>query len=165
MKLFNTLYFQSLLGLLGVLIIAVSCESDTAKAQPTNLTTETSNTPIPLLELLSPSQTGVDFTNILNETNEINFYRWDYLYNGGGAAIGDLDNDGLPEVYFTGTVVADKLYRNKGDFLFEDISGLTGIDAFGGIKTGVTMIDINNDNLLDIYVCRSGFFQDKLYSL
>ena len=161
MKLLNTLFFKCLLGSIGVLFYTVSCDSDAAKAQVDGKEKVTQKVSKPLLELLKPHETGIGFTNILDETNEVNFYRWDYLYNGGGAAIGDLDNDGLPEIYFTGTIVADKLYKNKGNFEFEDISKTTGISAFGGIKTGVTMIDINNDNLLDIYVCRSGFFQDK----
>ena len=75
-----------------------------------------------VFELLPSSFTGVDFNNKLVETNEINFYRWEYLYNGGGVGIGDVNNDGLSDLYFTSTIADDKLYLNRGNMKFEDIT-------------------------------------------
>jgi enediyne biosynthesis protein E4 len=159
-KVYDLLDERLTLFLSVLLLLSVSCNSGTAaSSDPDSARSEDTNTK--LFRLLSSAKTGIEFTNILNETNEINFYQWDYLYNGGGSAIGDLDNDGLPEVYFTGTISEDKLYRNKGNLTFEDISNRSGIGNRGGLKTGVTMVDINNDGLLDIYVCRSGFFKDE----
>ena len=112
-----------------------------------------------VFELLASSVTGVDFNNRLVETEEVNFYRYEYLYNGGGVGIGDINNDGLADLYFTGTVANDKLYLNKGNMKFEDITLSAGIDQNNGLKTGVSMVDINSDGLLDIYISRSGWFE------
>ena len=99
---------------------------------------------------------GLSFNNVIRETAELNYYNYVYLYNGGGVGIGDINNDGLSDVYFTSTMGSDKLFLNKGNLKFEDISSTAGINKFNGHKTGVNFIDINNDGWLDIYVCRSG---------
>jgi hypothetical protein len=112
-----------------------------------------------VFEFLPSSFTGVDFNNKLVETNEVNFYRWEYLYNGGGVGIGDINNDGLADIYFTGTIADDRLYLNNGNMQFEDITHSAGIQQDNGLKTGVSMVDINSDGLLDIYVSRSGWFE------
>lgn len=113
-------------------------------------------------ESLTTAQTGIDFYNSISENDEFNFYSYEYIYNGGGVAVGDINNDGLTDIYFTGNQVQDKLYLNKGDMKFEDITG-TAFDehANDGWHTGVTMVDINGDGWLDIYVCRSGNPVDK----
>ncbi len=115
----------------------------------------------PLFKLLSAEQTGVTFINVIEETIDKNFYKWMYFYNGGGVAAGDINNDGLADLYFTGNEVPDKLYLNLGNMKFEDISDKAGINKPQSWKTGVSMMDFNNDGFLDIYVCRSGWFMDE----
>ncbi len=104
--------------------------------------------------LLDAAATGVDFTNTVTESEQINVLKYGYFYNGGGVAAGDFNNDGLVDLYFTGNMTADRLYLNQGSMQFEDITEAAGI-AHGGWKTGVSVVDINNDGWLDIYVCRS----------
>ena len=108
-----------------------------------------------LFTQLSPSYTGIKFQNILQETDEFNVLTYGYLYNGGGIAVGDINNDGLADLYFTGNMVGSRLYLNKGDFKFEEIAKQAGVFAEGNWNTGTTMADVNGDGLLDIYVCRS----------
>jgi hypothetical protein len=101
------------------------------------------------------SYTGVTFTNRIGETEEFNVLEYGYLYNGGGVAAGDLNNDGLIDLYFTGNMVGSHLYINKGDLKFEERAKDAGVFAAGLWNTGVTMADVNDDGYLDIYVCRS----------
>lgn len=111
-------------------------------------------------ELLKPDQTGIDFSNMLTETPEENIFTYEYLYNGSGAAIGDINNDGLPDVYLTSNQGISKLFLNKGNFKFEDISEKAGVAAKPWC-TGVQMVDINNDGWLDIYVNKSSPFKKE----
>lgn len=113
-----------------------------------------------LFTVMPSSETGISFQNTVIENDSFNLIDYYYVYNGGGVAVGDINNDGLTDVYFTGNQVADKLYLNLGSteksaFKFEDISEKAGIKK-GGWSTGVTMADVNGDGLLDIYVCKSG---------
>lgn len=113
-------------------------------------------------ETLSADKTGIDFYNSISEDDDFNFFNYEYIYNGGGVAVGDINNDGLTDIYFTGNQVQDKLYLNKGDMVFEDISNSAfDEDANIGWHTGVNMVDVNADGYLDIYVCRSGNPEDK----
>ncbi|MCB0790932.1 MAG: VCBS repeat-containing protein [Flavobacteriales bacterium] len=109
-----------------------------------------------LFTALGPEESGVTFANQLTESSDINYFTYIYTYNGGGVAVGDLDNDGLPDLYFTGNQVRDRVYRNTGGLHFEDITDKALGDDPGGWRTGVTMADVNGDGFLDIYVCRSG---------
>ena len=106
--------------------------------------------------LLSPKQTGVTFSNKLTESESANVLAYEYFYNGGGVAVGDFNNDGLPDLFFTGNMVPDRLYLNQGNLQFKDITARSGLNAGRGWKTGVTLVDINQDGWLDIYVCHSG---------
>ena len=109
-----------------------------------------------LFEQLAPGETGIDFANTIRETEEGNVLNYAYFYNGGGVAIGDINNDGLPDILFTGNMSPNRLYLNKGHFKFEDITESSGVAAAQGWCTGATMADVNGDGLLDIYICRSG---------
>jgi len=119
---------------------------------------------------LSAEQTGITFTNTISETETFNYFKYEDIYSGGGVGIGDVNNDGLCDIYFTGNQVSDKLYLNKGDLQFEDITASAfNEDLSEGWSSGVNMVDINSDGWLDIYVCKSGdvsdrsLFQNKLY--
>lgn len=111
---------------------------------------------VALYRLLTPEQSGIDFINRIQENEEQNFLTYPYYYNGGGVAAGDLDNDGLVDLYFTGNMAGDRLYHNQGDLKFTDVTLKAGILKQNLWTTGVTMADVNNDGFLDIYVCRSG---------
>lgn len=98
----------------------------------------------------------VDFANTLKESRNLNVFNYRNFYNGGGVAIGDLNNDGLPDIFFTANQGSNKLYLNKGHFQFEDISAKAGFTDKQQWSTGVVLVDINNDGWLDIYVCNAG---------
>lgn len=106
-------------------------------------------------EVLS-SDSHVDFRNDIEETKDQNILTYEYLFNGGGVAVGDLNNDGLPDIFFTGNMGSNKLYLNKGNMQFEDVTAQAGVTGRNKWKTGVVMADVNGDGLLDIYVCYSG---------
>jgi len=106
-------------------------------------------------ELLSPERTGIDFNNSITETETFNHFYYAQIYNGAGVAIGDINNDNLPDIFFCGNQVNDRLYLNKGNFQFEDITKVSKIDQVGW-SWGVTMVDINSDGYLDVYVSRNG---------
>lgn len=104
---------------------------------------------------LDPDETGIRFANRIAENDTMNILSFEYVYNGGGVALGDFNNDSLPDVYFTGNTVSNKLYLNRGDFKFEDVTKTAGVAPANKWSTGVALVDINHDNLLDIYVCAS----------
>jgi len=104
--------------------------------------------------------TGIQFTNTVHDTKELNILNYRNFYNGGGVAIGDINNDGLADIFFTANQGSNKLYLNKGNFQFEDISRKAGFKGKKQWSTGVVMADINNDGWLDIYVCNAGNMDD-----
>ena len=103
--------------------------------------------------LLSPDKSGITFSNNLQPIDKINILDYLYFYNGGGVAIGDINNDGLQDIYFTGNQTENKLYLNKGNLQFEDITATSETIGTSQWNTGVTMADVNGDGLLDIYIC------------
>jgi enediyne biosynthesis protein E4 len=110
-----------------------------------------------LLELLDTQKVGIDFRNTIKENGKYNHVMWDYVYNGGGVAIGDVNKDGLPDIFFSGNQVADRLYLNKSSqvgIVFEDITANLKSNVPHSWSSGVTMADVNGDGWLDIYVCR-----------
>jgi len=108
-----------------------------------------------LFTQLDHEETGIEFQNTLFPDDNFNILKYSYFYNGGGVAIGDINNDGLPDILFTGNMVKNRLYLNKGNFKFENITEKAGIADKQGWCTGATMVDINGDGKLDIYICRS----------
>lgn len=131
---------KRLMYLLVVFILFASCKQESTT----------------LFSKLSASETGVDFKNKLTETHKYNYFTYPYMYLGGGVSVGDVNNDGLEDIFFTGNMVSNKLYLNKGDLKFEDISESAGITGDDRWYAGTTFVDINKDGFLDIYCSVSG---------
>ncbi|MFY0627063.1 MAG: VCBS repeat-containing protein [Reichenbachiella sp.] len=110
-----------------------------------------------LLELIPSTQTGITFKNVVEEKMETLFEYFLYVYNGGGVAVGDINNDGLVDIYFSANETSNKLYLNRGDFTFDDITIDAGVAGSSSWTNGVSMVDINHDGFLDIYVCLGGW--------
>ena len=109
-----------------------------------------------LFQLMPSAQTGITFNNKVKDDGEYNDFNYRNFYNGGGVAIGDLNNDGKPDIFFTSNQGDCKLYINKGNWKFEDVTAKSGLNRYHRWHTGVTMVDINGDGWLDIYICNSG---------
>lgn len=122
------------------LLLAASCGSNKEHA---------------LFQLIPPSETGIDFTNTINENDSLNVIKDFYVYNGGGVAVADVNNDSLPDIFFTGNMASSELYINEGRMKFKKVTKDAGCTTTGW-ASGVCMVDINNDGLTDIYVCRAG---------
>lgn len=135
-----------------LIVVFYSCQSG-------DKSTSDSKGKIKLFSLLNPKEIGVDFVNKVKNQKNFNIFKYRNFYNGGGVAIGDINNDGLADIYFTGNVVANKLYLNKGNLRFEDISKSAGIEGNKPWSTGVVMVDVNQDGFLDIYVSNAGNLQ------
>ena len=109
-----------------------------------------------LFTLVPSDSSGIDFINHIENQKKFNIFKYRNFYNGGGVALGDINNDGLTDIYLTGNMVPNKLYLNKGNFKFDDITLKSGTTGNKPWSTGVVMVDINNDGLLDIYVSNAG---------
>jgi len=134
-------------GLLSVILLT-NCSKDDSEATK-------------IFNKLEAADTGIEFSNNLVENDSLNYFTYSYLYMGGGVAVGDINNDGLQDIYFTGNQVSNKLYLNKGNLKFEDITQKAGVSGDKRWYTGVTMADVNNDGFLDIYCSVSGKFGSK----
>lgn len=142
---------------IGMLLLA-ACTPSSEKASnqhdPESISTQTR------FQLLSESESGIAFSNVLSENDSINVVRYDYLYNGGGVAVADFNQDGWPDLYFTGNMVDDALYLNQGDGSFKEVSQEWGILNYPGWSSGAVPVDINADGFPDLYVCRTGPYAD-----
>ncbi|MCG8310780.1 MAG: VCBS repeat-containing protein [Cytophagales bacterium] len=142
------LHFLSLFFVI-LLLFASSCSLNTKN-----------NSEEKLFTLVNPKDSGVDFINRIEESENFHYYNYIYTYNGGGVATGDLNNDNLPDIVFTSTQRGIRIYRNLGNLKFKDITASGGIKNPDGFYSGVTLVDINQDGFLDIYVCRSGWYKE-----
>lgn len=113
----------------------------------------------PLFRLLKPEETGIDFQNRIEPTKDLNIFSYLYFYNGGGAGAGDLNNDGLIDLIFTSNLEENKIYLNRGNLKFEDITEQSHFSTNGGWSNGISIVDINDDGLLDFYISQVGEYQ------
>lgn len=141
----TSLYSRILLFLVGAILFSACSDNE---PQP-----ETNR----LFRLKDNATIGIDFINKVSNSKDFNIFNYRNFYNGGGVAIGDINNDGLADVFLSSNMGENKLYLNKGDWKFEDISKQAGIEEASNWSTGVVMVDINADGLLDIYVCNAGY--------
>lgn len=144
-------FSDNLLGRYGRMLVSLWCVIGLASC---------SQTTGARYEKMPSSETGIAFKNTLTATPRMNIFNYLYFFNGGGVAIGDLNGDDLPDIYFTSNQEDNKLYLNKGNFKFEDITEKAGVAGDQGWTTGVTMADVNGDGLLDIYVSQLGEHQE-----
>jgi hypothetical protein len=148
----RTFYFLAFL-LLGTIGCKKTSESEEVK--------EETHPPVDARFTLMPAeQTGIAFSNALSENFDYNIYTYEYLYNGCGVAAGDVNGDGLPDLYFSSAFSPNKLYLNLGAFKFADVTEAAGVAAPEGYKTGVAMADVNGDGLMDLYSCRTSKHDD-----
>ncbi|MFH4969430.1 VCBS repeat-containing protein [Gaetbulibacter sp. M240] len=145
--------------LLIVLVIAFCFSSCESNKQQETIDKELENT---LFTLKDTSETGIHFINKVENEKDFNIFKYRNFYNGGGVAIGDINNDGLPDVYLTANRTKNKIYLNKGNFKFEDITQSSNAGGSKSWSTGVVMVDINGDGFLDIYVCNAGNSKEDL---
>ncbi len=140
-----------------IVLFAFGCKDGTTGSE-TSEAEEPSGPP--LFTLLTPEKTNISFNNTLTENPYANIISYQYFYNGGGVAIGDLNKDGLQDVYFTGNQEPNRLYLNKGKMKFEDVTAFSGVRGLPNTwKTGAVIADVNGDSLPDIYQCYSGNLQ------
>lgn len=131
-----------------LLLILLSCSSDTSQ--------ESKHNGPRLFTRLTAGETGISFLNKVEDQRDFNIFKYRNFYNGGGVAVGDINNDGLPDIFFVANMRENHLYLNKGSFKFEDITARAGVEGNKPWDTGVLMVDVNGDGYLDIYVSNAG---------
>ena len=142
---------QKIIIIIVLFLITFSCKKEDNESLNNNGT---------LFTKLDASKTGIDFINKVDNEKDFNIFKYRNFYNGGGVAIGDINNDNLPDIYLTANRAGNKLYLNKGDFKFENVSEISKTSGSRSWSTGVVMVDINADGWLDIYVCNAGNLKD-----
>jgi hypothetical protein len=146
-----------------VFLTTTGCKKNDAAVSPAGEVIEKTLTASnPLLQLLTPAETGIDFQNQINETYEDNITTNINKYNGGGLAVADVNNDGLPDIYFIACNGKNRLYLNEGNMKFRDITDAAGLASEEGFETAATAVDINADGWLDFYICRGGVENNEL---
>jgi len=158
---FRWKYLLGGLGLLALACVAYYFWNNKVNSTGPSLSDDSGSEPTltaknPRLQLLSPSETGVDFQNKILEDNEHNVILNINQYNGGGVAVADVNNDNLPDLYFVCSNGKNRLYLNEGNFKFKDITDTAGVGSEDGFETAVTAADVNADGWLDLFVCRAG---------
>ncbi len=145
---------RAAIALAAAALLVAACDRGTAATGTSAIRGDSTPVPAgpPLFESLDSVATGVAFANRLPEAPEFNILNYLYYYNGGGVAVGDVNGDSLPDLYFSSNLEPNRLYLNKGGFRFEDVTTKAGVGGPPGWKTGVTMADVNGDGRLDIYV-------------
>jgi len=136
------------------LLIGISCIFFSCK--PAKIKNES-----PVFQKLSSGKTHITFQNTLTETDTLNYFLYPYIYMGGGVSVGDFNNDGLTDIYLVGNMVSNRMYLNRGNLTFEDVTEISNTGGGYRWKQGSTVCDINNDGLPDIYVCVSGLSTDR----
>jgi len=137
--------------ILAFLLVAITCSCSTDSDNESDI-----NEGSQMFSRVMSDQSGISFINKIENQKNFNIFKYRNFYNGGGVAIGDINNDGLPDIFFTANMEKNRLFLNKGDFKFEDITDKAGVGGSKPWSTGVVMVDINNDGLLDIYVSNAG---------
>jgi hypothetical protein len=147
----SVILFNGFIGCLAAIIL-LSCSEEKTKEKEVVKTDA-------LFTVLNFQETGLNFNNKLDETTTMNGFYYEYFYNGAGLAVADFNNDGLQDIYFVSNLRTNKLYLNQGALKFKNVSVKAKAQGNGGFSTGVTVVDINNDGLMDIYVLKSGRFK------
>ncbi|MEM7108801.1 MAG: FG-GAP-like repeat-containing protein, partial [Bacteroidota bacterium] len=148
---------KSLQYIFLILLFSVGCNKQEENDKQIKIETESA---FKLFKIISPDASGVKFVNTIKESPTLNYFTYKHMYIGAGVAAGDFNNDGLPDIYFTGNLSPNKLYINQGNFKFKDITASAGVAGNTGFYMGVTLVDINQDGWLDIYLCKSGKYRD-----
>ncbi len=151
---------------LSICFALISCESDksskskTKPAEKSEIQSSSgksdSDFPEPIFQKLTSAQTGIKFENRVVDKENFNLNNFEYMYIGAGIAVGDINNDNLPDLYISSNQGPNRLFFNQGNFTFLDVTGQTGVQAPGEFKTGVAMFDINGDGGLDLFACTTG---------
>ena len=152
----NSISVRSFILMIFAICIFSACRQQENKRGPGKNT---------LLRIVEPKNSGIRFANQLQETDTSNSIFYEYYYNGSGLAIGDVNNDGLPDIFFGANMSKSRLYLNKGNLKFEDVTDKCGINTKGKWVTGVSLVDINQDGWLDIYLCVAGNIKDDYHNL